>query len=178
MEKRFIALSETFTRELLRYNQTHNITGAKSEASVYEHIVDSIYPITFLNRYTTIYDIGTGAGFPGMVLAFQLDANIYLIEPDKKRAAFLLYIKSLLGLEHVHVLNQKVETIHNHKAQLITSRAVTKTKELLALCSNLIQEGTDLLFYKGSRVNEELDPTMDFTLIERGANRNYLFIKG
>jgi len=173
----FYERCEVFVKELSNYNKTHNITGAKTKEAIYQNILDSIYPISLLKGYTSFLDIGTGAGFPGLILAFESDARVVLCEPLKKRAAFLFYIKTLLKLSHVKVESKRVEDVRSEPFELITSRAVTKTKMLITLCKHLMDERTTLLFYKGSNVVDELDDAMDYTLTHR-ENRKYLLIKG
>ena len=173
----FYERAERFTAELLHYNKTHNITGAKTRKAIEQNILDAIYPVSFLNSYESVVDIGTGAGFPGLILSFHSDAEMILVEPLKKRAAFLFYIKTLLTLNHVKIESKRVEQIDAKPVALITSRAVTKTKLLIELANHLMDEKTDLLFYKGSNVHDEIDDSMDYTITHR-ENRKYLLIKG
>lgn len=84
---------EIFCDLILKYNKTHNITGAKNAQSVYENIEDSIYPITFLplEEIKTAIDVGTGAGFPGLLLALAMpQTHFTLFEPIKKRVLFYI----------------------------------------------------------------------------------------
>jgi 16S rRNA (guanine527-N7)-methyltransferase len=123
-------------------------------------------------------DIGTGAGFPGMILAFALPSTqVTLVEPLIKRASFLQFIKADLGLENVRVVKKRVEEMESEIFDLITSRAVTDTKMLLDLSKNFRDENSKLLFYKGEKVFEELenDINMKHKIIETH-NRHYLLL--
>ena len=169
---------DTFIQKLLEWNRIHNLTGAKSKEEIEKNIEDSLKPLEFLKGdFHTAIDIGTGAGFPGLILAMAMPkTKWYLIEPRKKRAAFLNYIKALENLENVEVIPKRIEEIEPFKANLITSRAVMKTKELLSLAKPFIGKDTTLLFYKGENVQDEVRDTPHH-IIDAG-KRKYLIIKG
>jgi 16S rRNA (guanine527-N7)-methyltransferase len=170
---------EIFTDLILKYNKIHNITGAKSVKQIDENIQDSIYPLEFLEKMPkNAIDVGTGAGFPGMILAMALPCVHWtLFEPIKKKSSFLHLAKSVMGLKNVDIISQRVEKVEAFRVDLICSRAVTKTSVLVDICKNFIDKDTILLFYKGSSVNEEIRDINSYEIHKRG-NRNYLFLKG
>jgi 16S rRNA (guanine527-N7)-methyltransferase len=171
---------ETFSKLLLDYNKVHRLSGARDVAEVDANIEDSLYPMQFLDtkKIKNAVDIGTGAGFPGLILAMAYpDIDFTLVEPLMKRTAFLHLVKSELGLENVTIKRDRIEDIEPFEADLITSRAVAKSRFLVDLAKGFITERTVLLFYKGEGVHEELDPSWQSEIINRG-KRNYLFIKG
>ena len=170
----------TFTKLLLEYNKIHRLSGAKNSTEVEENIEDSLYPMQFLDmtKIHTVVDIGTGAGFPGMVLAIAYpEIKFYLVEPLMKRTAFLHLVKSTYGLDNVTIKSDRIENIKSFEADLITSRAVAKTRFLIDLARDFIGMDTKLLFYKGESVQSEIDSEMQTNIIQRG-KRNYLFIEG
>lgn len=169
---------KVFTELILKYNKIHNITGAKNPKQIEENIVDSIYPIKFLNKkIKSAIDIGTGAGFPGLILAMYLkEVDFTLFEPIKKKSSFLHLAKSALDLENVDIISQRVEEVEAFDVDLITSRAVTKTSLLIDICKNFISKDTILLFYKGSEVDKEVKAMKNYQIHKRG-NRQYLFIE-
>ncbi|BCD67504.1 16S rRNA (guanine(527)-N(7))-methyltransferase RsmG [Nitratiruptor sp. YY09-18] len=169
----------TFTQKLLEWNKIHNLTGAKSEQEIQKNIEDSVAILPHIpQNVEKALDIGTGAGFPGLILAIAMPQTHWtLAEPRKKRASFLHYIKTLLDLENVTVADKRVEKIEPFKADLITSRAVTKTKDLLALAHPFIKDDTIIVFYKGQEAPNELEGIENFKMIQHG-KRNYVFIKG
>ena len=170
---------DLFTRKLLEWNQVHNLTGAKTIEEVEANIADSLKPLEFLEGdFEQALDVGTGAGFPGLVLAIAMPKTHWrLVEPRKKRAAFLNYIKSLLDLANVEVKMARIEEIEPFEAHLITSRAVMKTKDLIDLTKPFIAPQTTLLFYKGSEVEKELEKIENYRLVDEG-RRKYLILKG
>ncbi len=169
-----------FGEKLLWYNQTHNITGSKSKQNIVENILDSLIPTTFIDEPKTLLDVGTGAGFPGLILAIIWDkSDIVLAEPINKRAAFLKYITLELELKNVTLFKNRVEKLQHEPFSLITSRAVTDTKLLLIITKNVSNLNTQYLFYKGSRVFDEileLKNKLKYDIVTRN-KRNYLWIK-
>ncbi len=170
---------EIFAEHLMRWNKIHNLTGAKTLSAIEDQIYDSIYPIIFLPKCATLLDIGSGAGFPGMVLAIAMPyTDCTLCEPLQKRASFLSFIAREIGLTNVHVEAKRIEELSPRPYDLITSRAVTDTPTLIEWCRPFVGKETHLLFYKGEHVFGELEklPGCDYELITRD-KRNYLWIK-
>ncbi len=128
----FFSNIQKYKEHLFKWNKIHNMTGAKDENTLNNFIYDAVFPVSFLPKYKNLLDIGTGAGFPGMILAMGLpDTQVTLVEPLMKRASFLQFIKADLGLDNVRVVKKRVENMEAEHFELITSRAVTGTKMLL-----------------------------------------------
>jgi len=180
LSKSSISKLEKFASLLMEWNKIHNLTGAKSIEKIYDNIIDSLYPLTFIDKPKSLLDVGTGAGFPGLVLAIALeDTKVVLAEPLKKRVSFLKYASIDIELPNVKVEAKRVEDIQADSFTLITSRAVTNTKLLLDLTKHLSSEDTRYLFYKGSRVFDEIDSLynqLDYDIVQKN-QRNYLYIK-
>jgi len=180
LQTQIIVKLERFASLLHEWNQIHNLTGAKSIDAIYVNIVDSLYPLTFIKQPHTLLDVGTGAGFPGLVLAIALpDTKVVLAEPLKKRVSFLKYASIDLELANVRVEAKRVENIEHEVFDLISSRAVTNTKLLLDLTSKVSDVHTEYLFYKGSRVFDEIGDVqhqLRYDIVQKN-QRNYLYIK-
>jgi len=187
LDKEEIALSdgiviklENFASLLNEWNQIHNLTGAKTVDAIYVNIIDSLYPLTFIEKPKTLLDVGTGAGFPGLVLAIALPkTDVVLAEPLKKRVSFLKYAAIDLELPNVSVEAKRVENVEHDAFELITSRAVTNTKLLLDLTKDISNNRTEYLFYKGSRVFDEIEDVqhqLSYDIVQKN-QRNYLYIK-
>ncbi len=172
----FFAKIETFKSELTKWNRIHNLTGAKDEKTLDSFIFDAIYPLSFISAPKTLLDIGTGAGFPGLVLAMALpQTQVTLAEPLSKRASFLQFVKAKLHLTNVKVERKRAEELPPQIFELITSRAVTDTSLLLQISEKLRDENTKLLFYKGEKVFDEVDGNLPHKVIMAN-NRHYLLI--
>jgi 16S rRNA (guanine527-N7)-methyltransferase len=180
LDEKIIQGLEGFAQLLHEWNQVHNLTGAKTIEKIYENIVDSLYPLNFIKVPKTLLDVGTGAGFPGLVLGIALpDTEVVLAEPLKKRVSFLKYASIDLGLENVTVEAKRVEQVVHEPFEMISSRAVTDTKFLLELTKNVSDEKTSYLFYKGSRVFDEVEAVqhqLSYDIVQKN-QRNYLYIK-
>ena len=170
---------QKYKEHLYKWNKIHNLTGAKDEETLNSFIYDAVYPVKFLPKVNSLMDIGTGAGFPGMILAFALpQTQVTLVEPLSKRASFLQFIKADLRLQNVRIVKKRVEQMKSEVFDIITSRAVTDTKMLLKLSENFRDAHSKLLFYKGEKVFDEMNDVtegMNYKIIEQD-NRHYLLL--
>jgi 16S rRNA (guanine527-N7)-methyltransferase len=171
---------ERFATLLHEWNQVHNLTGAKELESIYENIIDSLYPVTFITPPSSLLDVGTGAGFPGMALGIYFDdTETVLCEPLNKRASFLKFVIMELELKNITVAKMRVEKLQHTPFAMISSRAVTDTQLLLEITGNVSDGQTQYLFYKGSHVFDEIkasDNQLNYAIVSRD-KRNYLWIK-
>ena len=179
-DNEFFKRCDTFISLLQQWGKVHNLSGRLTKEDIEENIVDSIYPLSFVDSYKSFADIGTGAGYPGLILAMaRPEIKTYLIEPRLKRVAFLNFVKNSLGLKNVEVLGKRVEDVEGLEVELITSRAVTNTKLLLDITKNITKENSSYLFYKGSLLNSEIEEAkLDNCKIVNRKDRNYLYLKG
>lgn len=179
LSEEIIVKLEQFASLLHEWNQIHNLTGAKSIEAIYVNIVDSLYPLTFIEKPKTLLDVGTGAGFPGLVLAIALpQTKVVLAEPLKKRVSFLKYASIDLELSNVTVEAKRVESVVHEAFDLISSRAVTNTRLLLDLTAKISDAHTKYLFYKGSRVFDEIEDVqhqLRYDIVQKN-QRNYLWV--
>jgi 16S rRNA (guanine527-N7)-methyltransferase len=180
VEHEFYEQCEKFKTFLQQWGKVHNLSAELEDEKIEKNIVDSVYALSFIEPLTSFADIGTGAGYPGLILAMaNPKAKAYLIEPRAKRVAFLTFIKNTLQLHNVEVICNRVEYVQDIKVDMITSRAVTNTALLLDLTQNITQEHTSFLFYKGSMLQSELEEAkIKNYKIVNVKDRNYLYIKG
>ena len=170
---------KTFANLLLSYNKIHNISGAKNIDDINENIIDSIYALKYFDFVPkSAIDIGSGAGFPAIVLAIALEnCEFTLHEPIAKKSAFLHLVKNELNLKNVKIETKRVEDSNIHLVELITSRAVGDTKFLIDISKGFYDENTLFLLYKGSFAKEETKEFSDVKIYERNL-RKYVFLKG
>ncbi|MDC1381980.1 16S rRNA (guanine(527)-N(7))-methyltransferase RsmG [Candidatus Puniceispirillum sp.] len=120
------------------------------------HILDSAQLVAFYPANTKhILDVGSGAGFPGLVLAIMGGVQVDLVESDQRKAIFLSTVIRLLGLP-AKVHNQRIEKMTNMFPDVITARAVAPVPKLLKILKNQINKDTVCLFLKSASVQEEL----------------------
>ena len=179
-DDKFYEDCEVFIKLLQQWGKVHNLSGRLLRSDIEENILDSIFPLNFINKYNSFADIGTGAGYPGLILAMaQKEVKSYLIEPRIKRVSFLNFVKASLKLENLTVICSRVEEVKDLQVDLITSRAVTNTSLLLDITKNIKKENSSYLFYKGSMLESEIETAKinDYKIVNR-KDRNYLYIKG
>ena len=124
------------------------------------HVFDSIIPISIaasskilrLDRAHRVLDIGSGAGFPGLVIAAAINAHVTLVEARRKRATYLSETAIEMGLHNVRVECARAESLDLHEQfDLITSRAVGNSAALIELAGRgLRREGGVLMLYVGA----------------------------
>jgi len=175
-----LARLDIFAKLLHEWNSTHNLTGAKTIEAIENNIIDSLYPLTFISQPESLLDVGTGAGFPGLMLAAAWpETTVVLAEPLGKRAAFLKFAAMEMELRNTKVANMRVESLVHEPFELITSRAVTDTRLLLDLTEKVSDVSTEYLFYKGSRAADEvaaLEHQPNYDIVQWN-KRNFVWIK-
>jgi 16S rRNA (guanine527-N7)-methyltransferase len=130
---------ERFAALLLRWNRTLNLVSARDEPVLWDrHIVDSLQLVPLMHPVPEhAIDLGSGAGFPGLVLALVTGVSFHLIEADQRKAAFLREAARVTGAPVV-VHPIRVETVRLPPARLITARGLAPLHKLLALAAPLL----------------------------------------
>ena len=140
-------------------NEYMNLTRiTTSQEAAIKHVYDSVAPWRHFQSAKRILDAGTGAGFPGVPLAVVLpEARFSLVESTQKKARFLDSAVESLELPNVHVFPERAETVAvTQRPDVITARALAPIGRILELFGPALRNGTRLLLYKGSNVEEEL----------------------
>lgn len=143
---------------LLKWNSTINLIGPTTENDVWvRHIDDSSQLVAMIpSNATSLVDLGSGAGLPGMVIAMlRPDMRVTLVEQDQRKAAFLKEAKRVLGLTNVTVEAIDIAKLHG-KFDVITARALAALTVLLGMAQPLMEEGALCLFPKGANHTNEL----------------------
>jgi 16S rRNA (guanine527-N7)-methyltransferase len=154
---------ETFLRMkayvdlLLTWNKRINLVSKSTEPDIWRrHILDSaqLYPL-IPRDCSSLLDLGSGAGFPGLVLAIMGVQGVRLVESDARKCAFLREAARITQTE-AQVLNQRVESIPPVTVDIITARALAPLADLLSLAKPFIGAKTQCLFLKGQHIDAEL----------------------
>ena len=120
------------------------------------HVLDSLRLLPLIpNDATHAIDLGSGAGFPGLVLALASGIPFDLIESDHRKAAFLIEAQRVTGAP-VHIHCARIEDLRLPLAPLITARALAPLTVLLAYAHRLLLPGGTALFPKGVRAAQEI----------------------
>ena len=147
---------------LIEENKKYNLTAITDEQNVYlKHFYDSltiVKCVSLTNQY--ICDIGTGAGFPGMVLKIMYpNIKLDLLDATAKKCTFLNLVVSKLNLKNVRIINARCEDYAKEvreKYDLVTSRAVAPLKHLLEYSIPLLKVGGSFISLK-SNIDKEME---------------------
>jgi 16S rRNA (guanine527-N7)-methyltransferase len=121
------------------------------------HIVDSAQLLLAAPTKGAWLDLGTGAGFPGMVIAILRTQPITLVESRRRRVDFLAESATTLGLNHVTIQGSPLERMNSASFSVISARAFAPLPKLLTLAHRFSQKETVWLLPKGQSAQEELE---------------------
>lgn len=151
-------LVRAFTAHLVQYGEELGLIGPQELPRIWtRHIINSGLLAPLL-RPGRVGDIGSGAGLPGLVLAAaRPDVTMILIEPMERRTEWLRNEADRLGLSNVEVVRARAEEADiSPWLDQVTARAVSALSKLIPLTVPLVRTGGEVLFLKGSRVDEEV----------------------
>ncbi|MGN0992460.1 MAG: 16S rRNA (guanine(527)-N(7))-methyltransferase RsmG [Bacilli bacterium] len=150
---------EKYYELLIEENKKTNLTRITEKEEVYlKHFYDSltITKVIDLTQNLSLIDIGTGAGFPGLVLKIVFpNLNITLLDSLNKRIDFLNKVIKELNLKNIKTVNSRIEDYQEETFDIVTSRAVAKTNILLELSCKLPKPNGYFIFLKAN-IEEEL----------------------
>lgn len=149
---------------LLEWNEKINLTAITDEEEVIvKHFVDSITISKYIPTGTSLIDVGTGAGFPGIPLGIiRNDLEIVLLDSLQKRINFLEVVIRELGLENIKTVHARAEEFgknnkYREKFDVATSRAVANLSTLSEYLLPLVKVGGVVICMKGCAIEEELN---------------------
>ena len=144
--------------ELLgKWREKINLVGRSTLADVWRrHVLDSAQIASHIVAIKgKIADIGSGAGFPGIVLAIVTGRHVHLIESDGRKCAFLSEAARVTEAP-VTIVNRRIESVTDIKFDVVVARALAPLAELIGLSAGILAPGGRCFFFKGQRVNDEL----------------------
>ena len=155
-----ISKLDTYYNILVEENKKYNLTSITEESQVYlKHFYDSLCIIKMINLDNQyLLDIGTGAGFPGLVLKIVFpNLKIDLLDATNKKCVFLQKIINILQLKDINVINARAEEYtkeNREKYDIVTSRAVAPLKHLLEYSVPALKVNGNFISLK-SNIEEE-----------------------
>ena len=168
LEKRNIILSskqleqfDIYAKYLKEYNEKINLTAIDKYEDVLEkHFYDSLLLID-RKLEGTLVDVGTGAGFPGVVLKIVIpELKVFLLEPIKKRCVFLESLIEKLQLEGVYIINERAEDHslgHRETYDYVTARAVSNLNGLIEVCGAIVKKNGYFIALRGKDGIDEIE---------------------
>jgi len=168
-----LARLDRFTRLLLQWQKTTNLIGAATIPHLWtRHIADSLQLLALAPSARVWLDLGSGGGFPGLVIACALSgergATVHLIESNAKKAAFLREAVRELDLRAV-VHGERIEHFSlpmGAHVDVITARAVAPLSVLFGYVALLLKTGAQALLLKGQDVEAELTEAAKYWTIK------------
>ena len=149
---------ETYAQLLERWNRSINLVGRDTIGELWQrHFLDSAQLVSFLpppppDRPRRVIDMGSGAGFPGMVLSLLGVGEVHLVESDRRKCAFLREVARSTGAQaQIHPV--RIEHLESLKADVVTARALAPLDRLLDYAQKLLLPGGVCLFLKGRSVS-------------------------
>lgn len=145
-----------YLREISLWNPRYGLVNTTDEGEIIvKHFLDSLAALPVMTRtlgdgLTTLADVGSGAGLPGIPLAiFRPDVKVTLIEKQGKRCRFLENVRLMLGLNNVEIFEGDVAEV-KHRFSAVTFRAFSAlTPELVTTLFGLLEQGGRVFSYKG-----------------------------
>ena len=161
-----LAKLDLYSDLLIQYNEKFNLTAITNKEDIYvKHFLDCLYLCKYLDSTKSLLDIGSGAGFPGVIIKiFYPEMNITLLEPNNKKVMFLNTIKNQLDLSKLEIINQRSEDYvkdNRGKYDFVTARAVAPLNILLELAIPLLKVNGTFIAMKGPKGNQELQESQN-----------------
>lgn len=156
---------ENYKKLLVEWNEKMNLTAITDDYGIImKHFIDSIEIVKYIRENENIIDVGTGAGFPGIVIAiyFEGKVNITLIDALEKRINFLKEVKEKLNLQNIQIVHGRAEELaikeeYRQKYDVATARAVASLNTLLEFDSPFIGVGGRCLLLKSEKAVLEIE---------------------
>ena len=151
---------------LEKWQKSVNLVASRTlDIAWQRHILDSGQLARYLpDGCKVILDVGSGAGFPGLVLSIMQDATVHLVESDHKKTVFLQTVIRELGLTAT-VHNERIESLPALAPDVITARAFAPLGKAIGLMAPLMAPHTVLLLLKGRNIEEELTEMPDYPIM-------------
>ena len=142
---------------LEKWNRSINLVGRGTVDDLWRrHMLDSAQLLPLIpDRAASLADLGSGAGFPGLVLAICGAKNVHLIESDRKKCTFLREAARETGAPVV-IHRGRLEEIESFQVDVVTARALAPLPKLLHMAYRFTKKHSILLFLKGKQADQEL----------------------
>ncbi|MGO9379111.1 MAG: 16S rRNA (guanine(527)-N(7))-methyltransferase RsmG [Dissulfurispiraceae bacterium] len=149
----------TYLRELTKWNKVYNLTAiTDTREIIVKHFLDSLlYLKAIPEGQVTLCDVGSGGGFPGVPIAIvRRELLITLLEPSRKKIAFLRQIRRLLSLKNIEIIDCRAEQVERSQFDVVMTRATFSVAEFMKKAGHLVREGGYLILNKGPKFEEEI----------------------
>lgn len=162
--------------ELKKWNKAYNLTSLREDKDIIiKHFLDSLLylkalPVgidSYRDGEIKVADIGSGAGFPGIpIKIMRPEIEMYLIEPSRKKSAFLRTVTRQFGFKKIEVIERRIEEVRVGRelslpVDVAVTRALFSIKDFLKKASHIVRDRGILILSKGPKVREEITMLKD-----------------
>ena len=171
LTKEQLEMFNVYCTELLEYNKHTNLTAIRDEENVYlKHFLDSLTIVKNIRLTNeSVIDIGTGPGFPGLVLKIVFpNIKLTLLDSNNKKTKFLTFICEKLSITDVEIINDRAENYikeNRYKFDIVTTRAVSHLRIVCELCLPLLKETGKFIALKGDLATEHEESKDTLTVL-------------
>jgi 16S rRNA (guanine527-N7)-methyltransferase len=148
-----------YLTDLKKWNRAYNLTSLRDDRDIIvKHFFDSLLYLRALpSGHLRAADVGSGAGFPGLPLALvRSEIDVALIEPSRKKAAFLRHMVRTLKINNAAVLESRVEDLRDRTYDVVMTRALFSAAEFVRRARHLLTRGGSFILSKGPSIDAEL----------------------
>ncbi len=142
---------------LLKWNKTYNLTSFNNiQKIISHHLLDSLSILPYI-KPTTLLDIGSGAGLPGIIIAvMSSNTTVSVLDASNKKCKFMQFIKTELAINNLSVLNIRTESLSHHCFMQISARAFASIDKTIKLSKHLLCKQGCYLLMKGGNHRKEI----------------------
>ncbi len=166
----------SYLSEIKKWNRAYNLTALRrDEDIIIKHFLDSLLylkalPVgidSYRDGEVKVADIGSGAGFPGIpIKIMRPEIEMYLIEPSRKKSAFLRTVTRQSGFKKIEVIERRIEEVRVGRelplpVDVAVTRALFSIKDFLKKASHIVRDRGILILSKGPKVREEITMLKD-----------------
>lgn len=162
LSQKQLELLNLYLEELIEWNSRMNLTGiVERERMIFELFLDSLIPVSYLPSQGRMLDVGSGAGFPAVVIKVLMpDLKLQMVEANFKKVSFLKQVIRLLKLDDIEAINGRIELLRDKLSpdgyEIISARALANLNQIISWCAPLLVHKGLLLYFSGSQVDENL----------------------
>jgi 16S rRNA (guanine527-N7)-methyltransferase len=152
---------EKYIKLLLMWNKKTNLVSVGNEKELIErHILDSLQLKEFVEDDKVVFDVGSGAGFPGLMLSYAGAKKVNLVEINRKKASFLV-TAAALSEQEIKVHDYSIYEMEAKICDIVTARGFASLEKIFELTYHLIHPKTKYILLKGKNIEYEIKNALE-----------------
>ena len=147
---------EKFVSLLQERNKNLSLVAKSTLPDIWmRHVVDSAQLLKYVSKDSVIYDFGSGAGFPGIILSYLGVEKVHLVESDGRKVEFLKEAAKISNNE-IEIHYKRIESLSIDNCDVITARAVAPLVNMLKIIKKVAPIDARILLFKGRNIDQEI----------------------